>query len=312
VGVNPFVAVYGHMHVDVLFDLDAMPPLGSEVVANNLAIAIGGGPIVYPYNLDRLDVPSVLGTVLEDDFGSRMARDLLAQLEYRNIREYRIGAPNPVVVTGVFTSPTHRSYVSFPAVRESPLDAEQLLDLIGNCAVTMCPHDVDLAQELRRRGVRLIVDSSVNGGLTMDEYIDLLPLVEFFTPSDFEAVAICDEPNVLRCLDILGEELEHPVITMGERGLLVKSDNRYLHLPPVPGISSVDTTGAGDNFVSGLMYGMYHEFDLVTTLTYGSVFGALSTEVYGCLRRDFNAALVAETYARHLEPREIQTMADIA
>ena len=309
--VNPFVAVYGHMHVDVLFDIDAMPPLGSEVVANNLAVAIGGGPCVYPYHLAKLGVPSVLGTVLEDDLVSDMARNLLKELDYRNIREFSLGIENPVVITSVFTSPSSRSFVSYPAVRQSPLDAEQLLNLIGNCSVTMNPHDAELSQELRRRGIRLIADSSVNRGLTMDQYEDVLPMVEFFTPSDFEATAICGEDDLLRCLDILGESLHHPIITMGARGLLVKSEGRYLHLPAIPGLQCVDTTGAGDNFVAGLMYGMYRDFDLLSTLMHANVFGGLSTEVYGCYRRDFSAELVSETLARHLEPREVTSVSDI-
>ena len=46
-------------------------------------------------------------------------------------------------------------------------------------------------------------------------------------------------------------------------------------------MDSIDTTGAGDSFSSGLIYAYHHRLDLLTAGTLASALGALATTVYG-------------------------------
>ncbi len=45
---------------------------------------------------------------------------------------------------------------------------------------------------------------------------------------------------------------------------------------------AIDTTGAGDNFLAGVMYGLYHNYDIVKCMQLGNVLGGYSTTAIGC------------------------------
>jgi sugar/nucleoside kinase (ribokinase family) len=305
--MKPFASIFGQMNVDLIFHgIDALPELGTEVFASNFAMCVGGGPIVIPYHLEKLGVPAKLGTILESDFESHIARELLERINYKNISEFSVSAKNPVVFTSVLTSKEERSFISFNAkVDETTLSARQLLDFYEGSSVTIFPHNLDIAKELHSRGVKLILDSSWTDDISLDNYLEQLPYVKFFTPNSIEARSMCDEPDLLKCLDILEKYLEFPLIKMGFSGVITKIEGKYFHIPPVRTFNSIDTTGAGDNFVAGLMYGMWKEFDLLKTLKCANILGGLSTEVLGCFRCDLTEEMLIGELENHPEVHQV-------
>jgi len=86
--MKPFASIFGQMNVDLIFHgIDTLPALGTEVFASDFAMCVGGGPIVIPYHLDKLGVPAKLGTILENDFESYIARELLTRISSLILRE---------------------------------------------------------------------------------------------------------------------------------------------------------------------------------------------------------------------------------
>ena len=67
--MNYFAAVIGQMNIDFIFQgVETLPEPGEEVLASNFKICLGGGPMVIPYHLSRLGVPTRFGTFMGDDF----------------------------------------------------------------------------------------------------------------------------------------------------------------------------------------------------------------------------------------------------
>lgn len=193
--MKPFASIFGQMNVDLIFHgVDVLPALGTEVFASNFAMCVGGGPIVIPYHLAKLGVPAELGTILESDFESFIARELLTRINYKNISEFSVGAKSPIVFTSVLTSKEERSFICFNAkVDEAALSEQQLLDFYDGSSVTIFPHNLDVAKKLHARGVELILDSSWTDDINLDDYAEILPYVKFFTPNSIEARSMCDE-----------------------------------------------------------------------------------------------------------------------
>ena len=305
--MRPFASIFGQMNVDFIFHgIDALPVLGTEVLATDFAMCVGGGPIVIPYHLEKLGVPAKLGTILENDFESVIARELLHRINYKNISEYSVHAKSPVVFTSVLTSKNERSFVSFNAgVDETALSGAQLLDFYEGSSVTTFPHDLEISKELYSRGVKLVLDSCWSEDISLSKYVDSFPYAEYFTPNSIEARAMCEEPDLLKCLDILEKYIKFPLIKMGSSGVIVKIEGNYFHIPPIRTFKPIDTTGAGDNFIAGLMYGMWKEFDLFKTLKCANILGGLSTEVLGCFRTDLTEAMLNEELANHPEVHQV-------
>ena len=305
--MKPFASIFGQMNVDLIFHgVDVLPALGTEVFASNFAMCVGGGPIVIPYHLAKLGVPAELGTILESDFESFIARELLTRINYKNISEFSVGAKSPIVFTSVLTSKEERSFICFNAkVDEAALSEQQLLDFYDGSSVTIFPHNLDVAKKLHARGVELILDSSWTDDINLDDYAEILPYVKFFTPNSIEARSMCDELDLLKCLDILEKYVEVPLIKMGFSGVVTKLDGKYFHIPHVRTFKSIDTTGAGDNFIVGIIYGMWKKYDLFKTLKCANVLGGLSTEVLGCFRTDLTEEMLNGELENHPEVHQV-------
>src|SRR6185436_11393829 len=102
---------------------------------------------------------------------------------------------------------------------------------------------------------------------------ELLPLIDvLITSSEF--------PQRLTGISDLRESLTHikshygcPIVgaTLGARGAIVLCEGEFIESPafPVPG-GCRDTTGAGDAFHAGFIYGMLHREEIETCLKLGN------------------------------------------
>ena len=67
-------------------------------------------------------------------------------------------------------------------------------------------------------------------------------------------------------------------------------------IPAESGVVAVDTTGAGDNFITGVVYGMIHDLPLEKCLRLGNVFAGKSITAVGC----FGDTVTREEVSRYL------------
>lgn len=302
--MNHFAAVIGQMNIDFIFhEVDSLPEPGEEVFSNNFKITLGGGPMVIPFHLNRLGVPTRFGTFVGDDFESEIAKNLLATLNYSNVEYFRHPNSRPIVVTSVLATATERSFICFNQnIDESVLDDATLLSFYRGSKVAYLPRKLEVARELAEQGCKLILDVAWDPKMTISDLAPKLELVTYFTPNDKEAKQICGESDLLRCLDLLGAYVETPIIKLGKNGSLVKSEGNYLLVPGLENLKSIDPTGAGDNFLVGLIFGMHQELDFVTSVRFGNVVGGLSTQLLGCYQPDLTREIIMSEFAKLPEP----------
>ncbi|HHA1913847.1 aminoimidazole riboside kinase [Enterobacter asburiae] len=72
------------------------------------------------------------------------------------------------------------------------------------------------------------------------------------------------------------------LITMGKEGVIAWHDGAVKHYPATP-VQCVDTTGAGDAFVAGLLYGLAAGQDLTPVIALAQRCGALATTAKGAM-----------------------------
>jgi sulfofructose kinase len=63
-------------------------------------------------------------------------------------------------------------------------------------------------------------------------------------------------------------------VTQGERGSITVSDDRVIRMPAFP-VEAIDTTGAGDVFHAGYIYGLLQQWDLEYIVRFASALAAL-------------------------------------
>ena len=73
------------------------------------------------------------------------------------------------------------------------------------------------------------------------------------------------------------------VIKNGEKGCYIKNEKEAFAIPGFS-VECVDTTGAGDSFCAGFLYGLSEKKDLYTCGLYGNACGALAVRQVGACR----------------------------
>ncbi|MFN0064710.1 MAG: adenosine kinase [Chlamydiales bacterium] len=105
------------------------------------------------------------------------------------------------------------------------------------------------------------------------EYVDI-----FFCDSD-EAYSLTHLPPKEACV-FLKNFCPIVVVKIGADGCWVASREKFFHCPAIPA-NSVDTTGAGDLFASGFLYGVLEGYSLEEAAYFGSVCGSAVVEQPG-------------------------------
>lgn len=79
-----------------------------------------------------------------------------------------------------------------------------------------------------------------------------------------EAQALTDTQNPHDAVQALGAYSDNCAITMGVNGSLLREGDRIVETPAYP-VQAVDSTGAGDMYAAGLLYGLTHGVSLEKT-----------------------------------------------
>ena len=90
------------------------------------------------------------------------------------------------------------------------------------------------------------------------DHVDLL-----FGNQD-EAMTLTDTDNPQDALRVLSDHCEIAVVTMDDKGSLIRSGDKVYEIPVFP-VKAIDTTGAGDMYAAGLLYGVTHNLPLDKT-----------------------------------------------
>jgi len=89
----------------------------------------------------------------------------------------------------------------------------------------------------------------------LDEYVDLLFC------NDLEAQAITDEKDLEKQLQILSASVEHIVVTLGKKGAHIIHKDEH-HKVDATLVTAIDTTGAGDSFAAGYLFGISKGYEI--------------------------------------------------
>lgn len=120
---------------------------------------------------------------------------------------------------------------------------------------------------------------------------DVIPLLDIFMPNRREALIVAERDSIEAALDVFMPLAPTIVIKDGENGCYVGHDAEVIHVPGITAGACVDTTGAGDCFNAGFVYGYAVEgASLAQSARYANICGGLSVTGPG-------GATTAPTYA---------------
>jgi len=304
------VVCFGILVADVFLPpLARMPGAGELVATEDFLFQTGGCAANTALDLARLGVPSAaIGKVGPDPFGDLVRSGLAAQgVDVSGITAAEGSGTSKTVIFDI--EGEDRRYVhtvgANAALRAEDLDNCQLAAgdvlYIGGYLVLPGVEQQALAHRLkalRQAGAHIVLDVCVPAGdaqVSIAQVEQLLPYVDLFVPNEDEARALTAEEEPSRQAHrLLDAGAAAVVITRGAAGALMAVEGKQVELR-APAMKVVDSSGAGDAFSAGFIYGLLRGWPPERSCQLASVVGASACTALGCTAGVFSVAEV-ETY----------------
>jgi sulfofructose kinase len=284
----------GYCAYDILAIVPHMPEFDDVRMTHATALVHdGGGPVGTSLAaLGRLGVPAGYIGLLGKDREGRWLRTLFLQ-EGVDITRLRMTdqAGTNICLLLVEQSTARRAIVCRPRVSPTALvlddddrryvQAARVLHLDGQ----FLPAAIQAARWAREVGVRVCLD----GNHPRPGLEELLPLVDWLVVAESfprEATGLADANQA--AVELLGWGPELLVVTLGAAGCRAwirpetpGAEPRGPVSAPAFAVEAVDTTGAGDAFHGGFLYGMLQGWELPRVLTFANAVAGLSCRTLG-------------------------------
>lgn len=299
-----FIAGINPLCLDLLFaGMPRMPGYGEEVFASQFDIQLGGGMLVPTIIMARFGLDSRLGTFFSNGYLSNISKGLLDKLDANYINLYK-GEEEPVVITSISTFPEDRCFTCYnPRIVESVLTNEMIYEFFHGAKICFCfPGYDEVFRKLHDEGTIIIFDVGWEDDLSIEKIEHILGYVDIFTPNDKEAMKITNTNTPEEAVKVLAQYVPIPIVKVGAKGCMTYKDGKNIHVEMPTTFDVVDTTGAGDNFLAGLTYGIFQGWDIRTSMQMGNVLGGYSTTALGC----FEAMITKEQALDYMNLYEVK------
>lgn len=304
------VFVYGDVNIDLVVpEVDRLPAPGTEEDVPVMETFVGGGAALFALGLAKLGLTPVFqGSVGRDMYGTYI-RNLFRELGVDD----SLLADSDTKKTGIsisFTNERDRCFLTYRGTNEGlslrHMDLDKLpgarhVHVTGYEGATNHAEYFDMLKRIRALGdVTVSFDVGWDmTGIWYEGIFDLLPLIDVLFMNETECL------HYTRCDDVeagarkLAEKAGMAVIKLGKNGSMAVRNGEKTFVPAYR-VEAVDTTGAGDSFNAGFVYGFLAGLPMEDCLKCGNGCGALSvTKLGGNTGFPFRAEL--ETWIRDHE-----------
>jgi sugar/nucleoside kinase (ribokinase family) len=302
------VAAVGDLNADLILSGDVMPVFGQvEKLIDDATLTLGGSTAIFACGAARLGLRvAFVGKVGRDPLGDFLLDTLTARGV--DIAGVRRDARIKTGLTTVLSRGVDRAMLTYlgtlgalaradidwsiaARARHLHLGSYYMLDALR-------PDIPQLFVEARTRGLTVSLDTNYDPTEQWDGAIDAaLANVDIFLPNETEAKAIGRGATWQVGLAHLAARVPIVAVKRGGDGAIAQRGEEIVAAPPIP-VDVVDTTGAGDSFNAGFVYGYLAGWPLAHTLAFAAACGSASTRVAGGIEAqptlDVALALVAE------------------
>lgn len=283
------VACIGILVADVICKtVDTIPESGKLGFVDSLRLYNGGCAMSAAIDLSILGAkPAILGKIGNDGFGLHLKH----VLEKENIDTAGLVLDDAVDTSAsvvLVESSGERTFLHCKGANAAFTDRDINFDVIENSKIvfvagTMLMDEFDgepCARVLKRAkemGKVTALDTAWDdSGRWMKVLAPALPYVDYFIPSIEEACELSGETDPDRIADVFFDHgVSHVAIKMGSRGSYCRESRASKgEIIPRFSVQAVDTTGAGDSFCSGFLYGISIGLSMRDACILGNAVGA--------------------------------------
>jgi ribokinase len=284
------IVVIGSLNMDLVVKAPRMPLGGETLPGRDFQMIPGGKGANQAAAAARLGAQvAMVGRVGGDAFGPQLIENLRCQgVDTGHIRIDDEAATGIAMI--IIDDTGQNSIVVSPGAngRVNEQDVDRVEGVLSQAKMLLLQFEVPLGtveyaiQMAARHQVKVIL----NPAPARPALPGLIEKVDNQVPNQFEASTLTgmETKDVPSAEGAARKLLEYGVpvviITLGERGALMASEQGMAHVP-ARSVHAVDTTAAGDAFIGGLAVALVKGFPLDEAVPYASCAGALAVTKFG-------------------------------
>lgn len=290
------IACIGILVADVICKtVDKIPDSGKLGLIDSLRLYNGGCAMSAAADLAILGAKTaILGKIGNDGFGMHLKKVL---------DEYEVNTDGLVVDPTVDTSASvvlvessgERTFLHCKSSNAAFTDEDVNFDVIADSKIVFvagsmlmdgfdgepCARVLKKAKEMGK--ITALDTAWDDSGRWMDILGPALQYVDYFIPSIEEAIELSGETDPDKIADVFFDYgVKHVAIKMGSKGSYYReSRDAEGKIIPRFTVDAVDTTGAGDSWCSGFLYGLSIGLPMKDCCTVGNAVGAHCVQAVG-------------------------------
>lgn len=279
----------------VMIDKNQFLEINKHIAKINKSMVAGGSAANTIYGLSKLGVEtSFIGKVGMDTIGDNYEQDMLKA----GIKPDLIRTDTPSGCAIVLITPDgERTFASYLGaaqelmpenISEENFRGHDILHIEG---YLLFNYDIVLKamQTAKKLGMKVSLDLAAHNFVEENRPIikDLIRnYVDICFANEEESKAVTGlQPR--EALDCISEDCDFTVVKLGSKGSLIKH-NGTVYEVGTPHVECVDSTGAGDLYASGLLYGIAKGYNAETCGKIGAIIGSIVIQNYGARISDDN------------------------
>jgi ribokinase len=129
-------------------------------------------------------------------------------------------------------------------------------------------------------GLKTIVDPAPARDINDDSF---WKLIDYLLPNEIEIKEITKSNNILDgILTLKSKGVKEVIVKLGKHGACYETKRKLALVPSIlPEKTVVDTTGAGDCFVAGFLYGLIQETEIKKAIMFANIVASYSIQKKG-------------------------------
>lgn len=255
------ICVLGSINMDEVVGCKFMPKVGETILAHSFKKVPGGKGANQAVAARRMGCEVfMIGKIGEDANGEYLLNTL--KEEGINTENVFKDSENPTGVAIILVDDSGNNSIAVVAGSNMAINNEDLLEAKkaiteSKILISQFETPVDITIEAFKIAREKGVITLLNPAPAREIPDELLKYTDIIVPNETEAESITgikvNDINSAKIAsrDLLSKGVKYVIITLGDKGAAMVSDN-YSVLVPAKKVKAIDTTAAGDSFIGGL------------------------------------------------------------
>ncbi|MGV9172713.1 MAG: carbohydrate kinase family protein [Promethearchaeia archaeon] len=279
----------GEAVVDWVAEIPHFPKPDEKINAMSESHFAGGVTANYVVAVSRLNVSSgFIGAVGNDNYGNFLLNDFKDEKVDTSMTKIKEDKKTPV--NFIFVTKGEKTIIQSPHMLKTKLEVEDLdADLISEAELI---HTTLIHPEISKTVIDIAKDNDIPVSIDLESQIaergldnlkDMLLKADVLIPNKEGAKTITKTSNLKQAaINLIKFGIPKVIITLGDKGALITTEDRQTEVPAYEIEEVVDTTGAGDVFNGAFTVAYWiKNWDLEKSCKYANAAAALKIQKLG-------------------------------